>query len=107
MSLSKPARRVLLAAVELLKKGWTTGELARDASGKACGPRSKKAVCWCAEGAVRAAARGNEETYYAVWSAFYDGAGIDAYDDIIKWHDGQKSVEPVIEALMNGLKVKA
>lgn len=104
-SLSKPERRVLLAAVELLKKGWTTGDRARDANGKSCSPRSKKAVCWCAEGAVLAAARGHEDLYYGVWSAFYAGAGIGIYDNIIKWHDAQPGVEPVIEALLNGLKV--
>lgn len=104
-SLSKPERRVLLAAVEFLKKGWTTGTFSRNANGKACSPRSKKAVCWCAEGAIKAAAGGNEEHYDAVWSAFYAGAGLDAYDNIIKWHDKQASVEPVIQALLNGLKV--
>ena len=35
---------------------WTKGEIARNAAGKEVSPRSKEAVCWCALGALQAAA---------------------------------------------------
>lgn len=34
------------------KSRWTTGYMARDAVGRACSPKSDKAVCWCMLGAI-------------------------------------------------------
>ncbi|WP_125901024.1 DUF6197 family protein [Methylobacterium indicum] len=33
-------------------RGWTQGELARDAHGRPCSPNSPAAVCWCGTGAA-------------------------------------------------------
>lgn len=38
---------------DLLKKGWTQGVLARDASGNAVYPFSSEAECFCIAGAAR------------------------------------------------------
>lgn len=53
-------RRVLELAAELVERGWCQGTSARDASGAGVIWDSRKAVAWCAEGAI-AAAVGFEE----------------------------------------------
>ena len=45
--------RELLAVPER----WTQGWLARDANGVGCPPTSKRAVCWCLDGAMRRVTR--------------------------------------------------
>lgn len=47
------AAEALDKAAELVRQGWTQGELARDGLGHACRPTDRDATCWCAEGALR------------------------------------------------------
>jgi hypothetical protein len=48
----KTELQVLETARELIEKGWTRGAEARDEYGNAKGWKSKKAVCFCAIGAI-------------------------------------------------------
>jgi hypothetical protein len=44
-----------MTALELIKKGWTQGELARNDEGYPVNPNSPMSVCWCSTGAIWAA----------------------------------------------------
>lgn len=45
-------KEILLAARELLAKGWTQGEVSRDEFGNYASPKSKKSCKWCGFGAL-------------------------------------------------------
>lgn len=47
---------VLRAGRERVARGWSQNYFARDAAGNGCPVNSRKAKCWCAVGAVYAAA---------------------------------------------------
>lgn len=49
----KPSE-VLAKAADLIEPegAWTQGKFAREASGLAQDPKSPKAICWCARGAI-------------------------------------------------------
>lgn len=49
-------RVILVAARKLVAKGWTQGAAAKDRDGVGVDPRSRRAVCWCAGGAINAGA---------------------------------------------------
>ena len=50
---------VLRAAASRVRRGWTQGANARDIDGVAVEAYSESAVCWCAVGAICAAADGS------------------------------------------------
>lgn len=56
----KSAASVLTRAMAKIEKGWTKGVLAADKAGQDVDPRSRRAVRWCALGAVDAADRNFE-----------------------------------------------
>lgn len=49
--------RVLAGASILVERGWTQGAMARTIAGLQASPGRTDAVCWCASGAIWAAAR--------------------------------------------------
>lgn len=51
----KTAEQILLDAAALIRKGWTKGAYARNASGAWCVASEPQAVCWCLDGAILAA----------------------------------------------------
>ena len=58
--------RILRDAATLLRtKGWTQGEIARDASGYAVDSDSPYAACYCSLGAIAAASKSDPETIAA------------------------------------------
>lgn len=46
---------VLRRALKYIRKGWTRGAFARDREGNVCDETSRRAVCWCAVGAIQRA----------------------------------------------------
>ena len=48
--------KVLVGASILVERGWTQGAMARTGAGMAASPSRSDAVCWCASGAIWAAA---------------------------------------------------
>ena len=54
MNDNQKAADLLAAAADLIAKpgAWTQGALARTAKGNRCAPTSRRAVCWCALGAL-------------------------------------------------------
>lgn len=54
---SPSVAEVLEAAADLCADGWTQVTAARDAAGDHVAPYSRRAVCWCAEGAIAAVTR--------------------------------------------------
>lgn len=52
MKKNKSALQILTGALALVEKGWTRHTSARDKNGDLCAYDSRRAVCWCASGAV-------------------------------------------------------
>jgi hypothetical protein len=50
-----PAEMLEAGAAWLEEHEWTQGAYARDEARRRVGPTGKRAQCWCAEGAIRAA----------------------------------------------------
>ena len=84
MSALQTPSTVLRAAADLLAKpgAWTQGALARGATRRPTMALSKRAVCWCAKGAM-AAVSWYGETYFAALGALEVVAG----DSIVDWND--------------------
>ena len=57
---------------ELIERGHTIGEYARDASGLTVAPENHTAVCWCLAGARLAAYANNGPALVASRSAMYE-----------------------------------
>lgn len=85
----KTTLEILKAARERVAKGWTQGEVARDAAGLAVGSISQDAVCWCSLGALNGALGPGES-----WDGWSDAkkllriaAGIYDNISIVDWND--------------------
>lgn len=46
------AKKILKTASKVVKRGWTTGAIARRADGSRCSPYASDAACFCAYGAI-------------------------------------------------------
>ncbi|GAA0235791.1 hypothetical protein LNAOJCKE_0912 [Methylorubrum aminovorans] len=68
-------------------KNWTAGQFARTLEGHPVTARSKKAVCWCALGAVAAEADGNDERLAALL-LFKSSEALFGEEDISIVNDG-------------------
>lgn len=84
-------------AGKLIAKGWTQGEMARDANGDAIEPNSKNAVCFCSAGALHAAYQ-----KYDDYNKAYDKLlKIIGKESILTWNDDpSRTKEQVVEAMM-------
>lgn len=74
---------VLIVTANLVERGWTQGELARDAADRPVDPRALEAVSWAADGALYRACGGDRNLYNSayevVWKTF--GGGLAAWND--------------------------
>lgn len=90
----KEVAGILSEVRELLsdKSRWTKGSYARDKDGQPVGVRSRKAVCWCLEGAIRKVLeRYKNNDHYAAYftltcKAFMDATGTPDVH-IADWND--------------------
>lgn len=58
-------RRIVEAAIEKLKTGWTQGEMAEDRAGRPVGSTSHEACRWCLLGALRAAGAPADDSIFS------------------------------------------
>ena len=58
---NKKAIQILTKAIDLLNKGFVKGSLATDKNGNDVSCKSRRAVNFCAEGAIRRLTRSNRE----------------------------------------------
>lgn len=104
------AAQILRAAAEIVERGWTQGEFARDEGYRATGHESADAVCWCATGAIRRAAGDTDRrVVYVAQSALADAAvgpapdddfERDAAADVENWNDeARRTADDVAEAM--------
>lgn len=99
----------LNAAADLLEtKGWTKGTYARDAHGESCQVTSRKATCFCLDGALRRVliprtwkGRMSFEMKDALCLQIEKFLGIQS---LIDWNDTRRSAKPVIAALRGAAK---
>jgi len=81
---------------DYIRKGWTTGELARDAKGVPVLPSDDEATCFCVLGALVASLRFDEEALNAM-VRIESSLGIQC---VAKWNDTQgRTQTEVIAAL--------
>jgi len=84
----KTAEQILLDAAALIRKGWTKGAYARDATGQWVESIKSTAVCWCAEGAIyRASPRGAVtvcQEAQARFSALFPNNGVGRHGEEVR-----------------------
>ena len=97
-SLDNSVASVLLRAAWRIRRGFTTGCLARDADGRPVDPTSSLAVAWCAEGAVAAEAESPAVAEAAVRAACA-AAGLPA-DGLTRWNDAAARDEEQVARLL-------
>lgn len=93
---------ILIGARERIARGWTQGAMARDAEGLECGVHEPVASCFCALGAIFAAAEGIVH-------------GLDAAaclraelrDDITRWNDARGRTQAEVLAVFDRVIEKA
>jgi hypothetical protein len=90
------ATEVLIQARALVVRGWCRGTLARNWFGRSVSPYPRRAVKWCASGALKAAAMTCSSQDH--WLATCRLNGVIPDDDIVDFNDRQKTVEPVLAA---------
>jgi len=104
MTEDEVALEVLRKARELISQesAWTQGAFARDANGKPCGMTSDSAVCWCAGGALIAAAHvlGHPEKNKA-WNALQTYMGC----SVIGWNDQRRKHRSILQAFDRAIKL--
>lgn len=92
---------ILKAARAKIEKpeNWTQGHLALRSDGRIVGPDNPEAVCWCAEGAIRAVSRKTKGDFNAAYAALQDALPSQYVgyvhvfnDDICTAHGGVLSV---------------
>lgn len=64
--MTQPVSEILTKAAEIVRKGWTQHEYARDAEGRPVDPHASEATCWCVLGAIQAAAGSWSERQAAI-----------------------------------------
>jgi len=85
---------ILIGAKGFIERGWTQGELARDKQGNAVRPEDPNAVCWCVEGAIKAA--GCNEKWRQIKEVLKEHGSFPAY----RWNDdSDRTKEEVLEML--------
>jgi hypothetical protein len=91
------ATALLTQARNFLERGWCRNWLAVDTTGIGVDPTAKKAVAWCAWGALTVA--GLPRRQNEVWENAIDRlkAAIN-YEDIANFNNRQETVEPVLAA---------
>lgn len=89
---------VLLRAAWRIRRGFTTGCLARDAEGRPVDPTSHLAVAWCAEGAIAAVAESRAEAEKAV-RATCAASGL-AAGGLTQWNDAEARDEEQVARLL-------
>lgn len=94
---------VLKAAKAKVEKGWTQGEMARDANGLCVWSAHLDAVCWCSLGAIKAAAFELGADEYTAYNALRKISGYYIAD----WNDdhGRTQAE-VIEAFSKAIALE-
>lgn len=87
---------LLRRARALVARGWCRGALARNRFGFRVSPYSRRAVSWCASGALNAAAMTDSRQSYFLAVCRLKDAIPD--EGIVAFNDRQKTVEPVLAA---------
>lgn len=78
----------------IAERGWTQGEYARDAAGRACEPVGATPRCYCSIGALIAASQ-NDGGYAQAFGALLSAIG----NGVVAWNDEpRRSVEDVLRA---------
>lgn len=85
----------------LLEKGWTKGAYARNAEGQKTAWLSPEATCWCARGALLAAAEVNGDFYSENWDNVNKITSIIEHRPcgglgLLDFNDAQDTVEPIL-----------
>lgn len=83
----KQVATVLRDAAELVNRGWTQGDYARDAAGHEVDPRDPEAVCWCAQGAIWKAGCTAEFQAISVLCTHINDTPGWYVDTVIAWND--------------------
>lgn len=94
---------ILIGAREHIARGWTQGAMARDAEGLECGVREAVATCFCALGAIFAAAGSHNEP--ALPAA--DRLRAELRDDITRWNDAPGRTQAEVLAVFDRVIEKA
>ena len=82
-------------AADIVEKGWTQGDYARDESGRGCGIESSDAVSWCISGALSLAQGPYNFDDYSKLAAL-----LGLYQSLPKYNDHpSRTQEEVVELL--------
>lgn len=80
---------------------WTQGAFARDKDGNEVSPRSRKAVCWCLEGATEKCYKGDD--IFEAARTIHRGLG--DHEFVAVWNDNKKRKFEEIKALVEKLDI--
>ena len=89
-----PTTALLIRARSFLERGWCQRTLALDATAQMVDPTSKRAVAWCAMGALYAAGVPGYRRHPAVDRL----TAVIGDDDICDFNNHQETVEPILAA---------
>jgi hypothetical protein len=92
-------RETLLAAADLVDRGWCRNRIAMDGFGKPCEPHDPKACRWCVMGAIRGASRDGGEANEAR-RALRNHLQLSATVSVPDWNDRSNRTQAEVSAAL-------